>query len=125
MINYGKHKIDDDDISAVLEVLKSDFLTMGPKVPEFEQDLKEICGATYCTVVTNATAALHLSMIAFGIEQNDHVWTTPVSFVATAKHCNLMVFLQQFDQIGHHRCFTGASQINITDTDYRNIKSFF
>lgn len=84
MINYGKHKIDDDDISAVLEVLKSDFLTMGPKVPEFEQDLKKICGASYCTVVTNATAALHLSMIAFGIEQNDHVWTTPVSFVATA-----------------------------------------
>ena len=48
MINYGKHKIDDDDISAVLEVLKSDFLTMGPKVPEFEQDLKNFNDCEKC-----------------------------------------------------------------------------
>lgn len=84
MVNYGKHKVYEEDAMAVLEVLNSDFLTTGPKVPEFEKCLKNYCGASYCTVVCNATAALHLVMLAYGIAQDDIVWTTPISFAATA-----------------------------------------
>jgi len=84
MINYGKQSINQDDIDAVVDVLKSDFLTQGPKVVEFENDLANFCEATYAKVVNNGTAALHLSYLAIGLEPGDIVWTTPNTFVATA-----------------------------------------
>ena len=84
MISYGKQSINQDDIDAVVDVLKSDFLTQGPKVVEFENDLANYCEATYAKAVNSGTAALHLAYLAIDLEQGDIVWTTPNTFVATA-----------------------------------------
>ena len=84
MIPYGKQSIIQEDIDAVVSVLKSNFLTQGPKVVEFENDLSNYCGSKYATVVNNGTAALHLAYLAIGLEPGDIVWTTPNTFVATA-----------------------------------------
>ncbi len=84
MIAYGKQSINQDDIDAVVGVLKSNFLTQGPKVVEFENDLASYCDAKYVKVVSNGTAALHLTYLAIGLKQGDVVWTTPNTFVATA-----------------------------------------
>lgn len=84
MIFYGKQSINQDDVDAVVDVLKSDFLTQGPKVVEFENDLANYCEAKYAKAVNNGTAALHLAYLAIGLEQGDIVWTTPNTFVATA-----------------------------------------
>jgi dTDP-4-amino-4,6-dideoxygalactose transaminase len=84
MIYYGKQNINQDDIDSVIEVLKSDFLTQGPKVPEFEEDLKKYCQAKYSKVVSNATSALHLAYLAVGLQKGDIVWTSPNTFVSTA-----------------------------------------
>jgi len=84
MIHYGKQSINQDDIDAVVDVLKSDYLTQGPKVAEFENDLANYCEAEYVKVVNNGTAALHLAYLAIGLKQDDIVWTTSNTFVATA-----------------------------------------
>ena len=84
MIYYGKQNINQDDIDAVVDVLKSDFLTQGPKVPEFEENLKKYCNVKYAKVVSNATAALHLGYLAIGLQKGDIVWTSPNTFVSTA-----------------------------------------
>ena len=84
MINYGKQNINQDDIDAVIDVLKSDLLTQGPKVPEFEEDLKKYCQVKYSKVVSNATSALHLAYLAVGLQKGDIVWTSPNTFVSTA-----------------------------------------
>ncbi|UTJ06373.1 UDP-4-amino-4,6-dideoxy-N-acetyl-beta-L-altrosamine transaminase [Arcobacter roscoffensis] len=83
IIPYGKQTIDDDDINSVVEVLKSDFLTTGPKAKEFEEKIAEYCGAKYCVCVSNGTAALHLSSMVL-LEKEDKVLTTPNSFLATS-----------------------------------------
>ncbi|MGB5792396.1 UDP-4-amino-4,6-dideoxy-N-acetyl-beta-L-altrosamine transaminase [Poseidonibacter sp.] len=82
-IPYGKQTISQEDIDAVVEVLKSDFLTTGPKAKEFEEKIAKYCGAKYCVCVSNGTAALHLSSMVL-LKENDKVLTTPNSFLATA-----------------------------------------
>lgn len=82
-IPYGKQTIDEDDIKAVIEVLKSDFLTTGPKIEEFEDELCKYTNAKYCVAVANGTAALHLASIVL-LNKGDKVLTTPNSFVATS-----------------------------------------
>jgi UDP-4-amino-4,6-dideoxy-N-acetyl-beta-L-altrosamine transaminase len=82
-IPYGKQSISEDDINAVVEVLKSDFLTTGPKVKEFEEKIASYCNAKYCVAVANGTAALHLASLVI-LEENDKVLTTPNSFLATS-----------------------------------------
>lgn len=84
MIPYGRHWIDEDDIRAVVEVLKSDWLTQGPKIDEFEKALAEYCGAKYAVAISNGTAALHLACLAAGIKEEDEVITTPITFIASA-----------------------------------------
>lgn len=84
MINYGKQSIDDYDINAVVDVLKSDWLTQGPKVAEFEKLLAEYCGAKYAVTVCNGTAALHLANLAIGTNNTTNVITTTISFLATS-----------------------------------------
>jgi len=94
MISYGKQSINQDDIDAVVDVLRSDFLTQGPKVAEFENDLANYCGSQYAKTVSNGTAALHLAYLAIGLKQGDIVWTTPNTFVATvnaALYCGATV----------------------------------
>jgi len=88
MINYGKHYISEEDITSVTEVLKSDWLTQGPKVPEFEKSLSEYTGSKYVSLVNSATSALHLGCLALGLGEGDWIWTSPISFVASA-NCGL------------------------------------
>jgi UDP-4-amino-4,6-dideoxy-N-acetyl-beta-L-altrosamine transaminase len=82
-IPYGKQSIDEDDINSVVEVLKSDFLTTGPKIKEFEEELCRYTNAKYCVAVANGTAALHLASLVL-LNKDDKVITTPNSFVATS-----------------------------------------
>lgn len=84
MIPYGKQDINQSDIDAVIEVLTSDFLTQGPKVPAFEQAIVKYCSAKHAVAVNSATSALHIACLALGIVKDDIVWTTPISFVASA-----------------------------------------
>ena len=83
-LSYGHQYIDEADIRAVTEVLKSDFLTCGPKVTELEQALCGLTGVEHCTAVSNGTAALHVACLAAGIGQGDEVITTPITFAASA-----------------------------------------
>lgn len=84
MMPYGRQLIDEEDIQAVVDVLRSDRLTQGPLPALFEQALCEYAGAAYAAVCVNGTAALHLAMLALGIKQGDRVWTSSLSFVASA-----------------------------------------
>lgn len=83
-IFYGHQYIDDADIQAVVDVLKSDYLTCGPKIGELEKKLCEITGAKYAVVCSNGTAALHMACQAAGIAPGDEVITTPITFAASA-----------------------------------------
>lgn len=83
-ISYGRQWIGEDDIQAVVEVLKSDYLTCGPKVDELERSLCDYTGAKYAVAVANGTAALHCACIAAGIRPGDEVITTPITFAASA-----------------------------------------
>ena len=84
MIYYGHQHITNEDIEAVREVLTSEFLTQGPAVERFEQSVSGYCGAAYAVAVTNATAALHIACQAAGLGKGDVLWTSPVTFVASA-----------------------------------------
>jgi UDP-4-amino-4,6-dideoxy-N-acetyl-beta-L-altrosamine transaminase len=84
MIFYGKQSIDQNDIDAVVEILKSDFLTQGPAIEKFEKCVAEYCGAKYAVAVTSATAALHISCLAAGVGKGDILWTSPITFTASA-----------------------------------------
>lgn len=84
MIPYGKHQIDSTDVEAVVDVLQNQFLTQGQQVPLFEQALSEYAGAKYALAVNSATSALHVACLALGVGENDRVWTSPITFVASA-----------------------------------------
>lgn len=83
-IPYGTQAIDEDDIQAVVDVLRSDFLTTGPSVAKFEQKVAEYVGAKYAVAVSNGTAALHVACLAAGIKEGDEVITTPITFAASS-----------------------------------------
>jgi len=84
MIPYGKQDINQADIDSVIEVLKSNFLTQGPKVPAFESAVKDYTGAGFAVAVNSATSALHLACLSLGLGEGDILWTSPISFVASA-----------------------------------------
>lgn len=84
MIPYGRHDITQSDIDSIVEVLKSDFLTQGPMVPLFENNVVNYCGAKYAIAVNSATSALHIACLALGLSPGDWLWTSPISFVASA-----------------------------------------
>ena len=84
MIPYARQSIDDGDIAAVVDVLRSDFLTQGPVVPRFEQCVADYCGAKHAVAVSNATSALHIAVKALGLQRGGLLWTSPNSFVASA-----------------------------------------
>ncbi|CAH0354122.1 UDP-4-amino-4,6-dideoxy-N-acetyl-beta-L-altrosamine transaminase [Aquabacterium sp. CECT 9606] len=88
MIPYGRQEITQADIDAVVDVLRSDFLTQGPAVPMFEQAVATYCGARHAVAVNSATSALHIACLALGLGPGDRLWTTPVTFVASA-NCGL------------------------------------
>ncbi len=88
MIPYGRQDITEADVRAVIEVLQSDFITQGPRVPAFENKLAEYCGAGHAVAANSATSALHIACLALGLGPGDWLWTSPVTFVASA-NCGL------------------------------------
>ena len=84
LIPYGRQNINQADIDAVVEVLRSDFLTQGPVVPEFEKAVAAYCHANHAVAVNSATSALHIACLALGVGKGDLVWTSPITFVASA-----------------------------------------
>ncbi len=84
MIPYGRQDISDEDIAAVVAVLRSDFLTQGPAVPRFEAAIAAHCGAAHAVAVNSATSALHIACLALGLGKGDRLWTVPNTFVASA-----------------------------------------
>jgi dTDP-4-amino-4,6-dideoxygalactose transaminase len=88
MIPYGRQDITQADIDAVIEVLRSEFLTQGPRVPQFERAVAAYCGASHALAVNSATSALHVACLALGLGPGDWLWTSPITFVASA-NCGL------------------------------------
>lgn len=84
MIPYGRQNINEADIEAVIEVLHSDWLTQGPTVERFEQQVAAYCGAKFAVAVNSATSALHIACLAAGLQPEEHLWTSPNTFVASA-----------------------------------------
>lgn len=107
MIPYGRQDISQADIDAVVEVLQSDFLTQGPKVPEFERLVAAYCGAKRAVAVNSATSALHLACMALELGAGDRLWTTPVTFVASANcglYCGASVDFVDIDPRTYNLC---------------------
>ena len=99
-IPYGKQNITDEDISEVVKVLKSDFMTQGPLIDKFEKKFSEYIGNKYSVAVSNGTAALHLSALALNLKKGDKVITSPLTFVASAnciKFCGADVVFSDID----------------------------
>lgn len=84
MIYYGRQDINEADIQSVVDVLRSDFLTQGPVLEQFEKKVAKYCGARYAVAVTNATSALHIACRAAGLAEGDILWTSPITFTASA-----------------------------------------
>jgi len=87
-IPYGRQSLNEDDITSVIEVLKSPFLTQGPVGGAFESEIASITGSTYCVSLNSATSALHIACLALGLGKGDWLWTSPITFVASA-NCGL------------------------------------
>lgn len=106
-IPYGKQNISKEDVRAVADVLRSEFLTQGPVVPRFENSIAEYCGAKYGFAVNSATSALHIACLALDVKPNDRVWTTPISFVASANcalYCGAHVDFVDIDAKTYNMC---------------------
>ena len=84
IIPYARQDLNQDDVDAVVKVLNSKFLTQGPTVPSFEAALAKKCNAKFSIAVNSATSALHIALVALGVGPGDSVWTTPITFAATA-----------------------------------------
>lgn len=107
MIPYGKQDINQQDIDGVIDVLKSDFLTQGPKVPEFENALTAHTGARYALAVNSATSALHIACLALELGEGDWLWTSPITFVASANcglYCGAKVDFVDIDPATYNLC---------------------
>ena len=101
MIYYGKQDINEADIQAVEAVLRSDFLTQGPAIERFEQRVAQYCGVKYAVAVCNATSALHIACLAAGLGKGDLLWTSPITFVASAncaRYCGADVDFVDIDE---------------------------
>jgi UDP-4-amino-4,6-dideoxy-N-acetyl-beta-L-altrosamine transaminase len=100
IVPYGRQDINQSDIDAVIAVLRSDFLTQGPAVPAFEKSIADYCGVQHAVAVNSATSALHIACLALEVGIGDIVWTTPITFVASANcalYCGAMVDFVDID----------------------------
>lgn len=107
MIPYGKQDISQQDIDEVVNVLKSDFLTQGPRVPSFERMLIDHTGAEHAVAVNSATSALHIACMALGLGDGDWLWTSPITFVASANaalYCGAKVDFVDIDRSTYNLC---------------------
>ncbi len=102
MIPYGRQEVTQADIDAVTAVLRSDFLTQGPQVPRFEAAVAAYCGVRHALAVNSATSALHIACLALGLGAGDWLWTTPITFVASAncaRYCGAQVDFVDIDPL--------------------------
>lgn len=107
MIPYGRQDITQADIDAVVSVLQSDFLTQGPMVPRFEQSVAQHVGASHALAMNSATSALHVACLALGLGNGDWLWTTPITFVASANcglYCGARVDFVDIDPRTYNLC---------------------
>lgn len=107
MIPYGRQEITPEDIEAVIAVLQSDYLTQGPVVPQFERAVSEYCGVDHAIAVNSATSGLHIACLALGLGPGDILWTTPVTFVASANcalYCGADVDFVDIDPATFNMC---------------------
>jgi UDP-4-amino-4,6-dideoxy-N-acetyl-beta-L-altrosamine transaminase len=107
MIPYGRQEITQADIDTVVEVLRSDFLTQGPMVPRFEKSVADYCGAQHAVAVNSATSALHIACLALGLGPGDRLWTSPITFVASANcglYCGAEVDFVDIDPRTYNLC---------------------
>ncbi|WP_447044904.1 UDP-4-amino-4,6-dideoxy-N-acetyl-beta-L-altrosamine transaminase [Vreelandella sp. H-I2] len=107
MIPYGRQDIQPQDIEAVVAVLKSDFLTQGPVVPRFEKTVADKVGAGYALAVNSATSALHIACLALELKEGDWLWTSPITFVASAncgRYCGAQVDFVDIDSETYNLC---------------------
>lgn len=107
MIPYGRQEITQTDIDAVTEVLQSDFLTQGPRVPKFELELSQYCGSNHAVAANSATSALHIACLALDIGHGDLVWTSAITFVASsncALYCGADVDFVDIDPLTYNMC---------------------
>lgn len=107
MIPYGRQDITDDDVRAVTDVLRSDWLTQGPAVPRFEQAVALTCKASYAVAANSATSALHIGCLALGLGSGDWLWTSPLTFVASANcglYCGAKVDFVDIDPQTYNLC---------------------
>ena len=107
MLNYGKQSINEDDIKAVIEILKSDYLTQGPAVKIFEDEVSNKVGAKHGIAVNSATSALHIACKALGLKEGDWLWTSPNSYVASSNcglYCGAKVDFVDIDSSTYNIC---------------------
>lgn len=107
MIQYGRQQINDDDIAAVVNVLRSNFLTQGQAVPIFESGICNYTGSNYGVAVNSGTSALHIACLALDLGKGDYLWTTPISFVASANcgiYCGAKVDFVDIDPMTWNIC---------------------
>lgn len=107
MIPYGRQDVTQADIDAVVAVLRSDFLTQGPMVPRFEQVVAAYCGTTHAIAVNSATSALHIACLALGLGPGDWLWTSPITFLASANcglYCGARVGFVDIDPQTYNLC---------------------
>lgn len=113
IIPYGRQNISKKDIESVVEILKSDFLTQGPVVVKFEKAVADYCSSKYGVAVNSATSALHISCLSLGVSKNDIVWTSPITFVASAnaaKYCGAKVDFVDIDPRTYNICANKLSE---------------
>ncbi|HEX7129060.1 MAG TPA: UDP-4-amino-4,6-dideoxy-N-acetyl-beta-L-altrosamine transaminase [Rhodanobacteraceae bacterium] len=119
MIPYGRQDITQADIDAVVDVLRSDYLTQGPMVPRFEQAIAGYCGARHALAVNSATSALHVACMALGLGPGDWLWTSPITFVASANcalYCGAQVDFVDIDPATWNLCPT-ALEAKLVEAD--------
>ena len=105
MIPYGRQNINQADIDSVVDVLNSDFLTQGPAVPAFEKTVASYCSAQHAIAVNSATSALHIACLSLGVGKDDLVWTTPITFVASANcalYCGATIDFVDIDPLSYN-----------------------
>lgn len=113
MIPYGRQSIEQADIDAVVKVLTSDFLTQGPMVPLFEEGVARHVGAAHALAVNSATSALHIACLALGLGPGDHLWTSSITFVASAncgRYCGAEVDFVDIDPQTYNLCMAALAQ---------------
>lgn len=107
MIPYGRQDIRETDVEAVLNALTSEYLTQGPLVPQFESAVAKHVGAKYSVAVNSATSALHIACLALGLTRGDWLWTSPITFVASANcglYCGAKVDFVDIDPKSYNIC---------------------